>query len=124
MSPPMASASVVSSFSAVEMAARRTRRRLPTTVSTSVPMTTARMATVRRRRMSLSAQPVADPPHRGEGEAVAELLAKLPDVDVDGALVAVPPFPPDSIEQLASRQRQARVQRQIGEQVELPTREG
>ena len=47
-----------------------------------------------------SAQPVPDPPHRGEGQAVAELLAQLPDVDVDGALVAVPALAPHAVEQL------------------------
>ena len=55
-----------------------------------------------------SAQPVADAPHRGEGQVVAELLAQLADVDVDGALVAVPAVAPHPVEQLPARQGQAR----------------
>ena len=71
-----------------------------------------------------SVQPVADAPHRGERQVVAELLAELAHVDVDGALVADPAVAPHAVEQLPAAEGEALVFEQVGEQVELAGREG
>ena len=47
-------------------------------------------------------EPVADAAHGRERKAVAQLLAQLPNMDVDGALVAVPVRAPRAIEQLTA----------------------
>ena len=98
-------ASWVVSDPAVDVPARRTSNRLPAVVSRSVPVTTATMAMVRRRRMGFgrpgSAEPVAHAPDGGEGQLVPELLAQLAHVDVDGPLVAEPAFAPHPVEELA-----------------------
>ena len=52
-----------------------------------------------------SGQPVADAPHRRQGQAGAELLAQLAHVDVDRALVAVPAVAPPAVEELLARVR-------------------
>ena len=62
-------------------------------------------------RCVTSVQPVADAPHRGEGKGVAELLAQLADVHVDGALVAVPVVAPHAVEELAAAEGDAAVAR-------------
>src|SRR4051812_50094167 len=74
--------------------------------------------------MEVSAESVADAPHRGEGQVVAELLAQLADVDVDGAVVAGPVDAPHPVDQLLAGQGDALVARQEGQQIELPGGEG
>src|SRR5204863_833049 len=56
-------------------------------------------------------------------EGVAQLFAELADVDVDGALVAVPAGAPHAVEELTPGQRDAGVLDEVLEQVELASRQ-
>src|SRR5439155_22231268 len=62
---------------------------------------------------------VADAPDGGDVDGVAQLLADLGHVDVDGAGVAVPPVAPDTVEDLLAGQGPAAVLGQVAEQLEL-----
>src|SRR5581483_1695713 len=64
-------------------------------------------------------EPVAHTPDGGDGHGVAQLLADLGDVDVDGAGVAVPAVAPDAVEDLLAGQGPAPVLGQVAEQLEL-----
>ena len=70
-----------------------------------------------------SAEPVPDTPDGVERKSVAELLAKLADVDVDRALVAVPIWAPHTVEELLAAQRQPGVFGQKRQEVELSRRQ-
>src|SRR5437762_2850260 len=62
---------------------------------------------------------VADPPYRQDRRRVAELLAQLPDVDVDRARVARERVPPHALEKLVARQHEAAMVEQLPEEIEL-----
>src|SRR5205085_10402107 len=66
-----------------------------------------------------SVEAIADTPHGGERQRLAELLAQLPHVYVDRALVAVPVGSPDTVEELLAREREPGVLREELQQVEL-----
>ncbi len=66
-----------------------------------------------------SVEPVSDPPDGREGKGFSELLAKLADVDVDGALVAYPVRAPHPVQKLSATQCQASIPCEECEQVEL-----
>ena len=63
--------------------------------------------------------PVPDAAHRRDRARVAELLAHLRDVHVDGAHVAEPVVAPDAVEDLLTAEREARPLREEAQQVEL-----
>src|SRR4051794_5411145 len=101
------------------------RARLPKPATSRAPATTTTIVTVSRRVIAFrSSQPVPDAPHGGERQGVAELLAELANMDVDGALVAVPPLAPDAVEDLLAGKSKAGVVGQEPEQVELARGEG
>src|SRR5438270_1664396 len=98
----------------------RMRARLPKPATSRAPATTATIVTVSRRVIAFrSSEAVPDAPHGGERQGVAELLAELANVDVDGALVAVPSRSPHAVEELLTGESQAGVVGQEPEQVEL-----
>ena len=67
-------------------------------------MTMAMIVRVILRVIRPSSEPVTDAPHGGEREIVAELLSKLPDVDIDRPFITEPIRAPHPIEQLLSGQ--------------------
>src|SRR5947209_13752767 len=97
-------------------------RRLPKPATSRAPATTATMVTVSRRVIP-SPQSVPHTPDGGEGQGVAEFLAQLAYVDVDGALVAVPPRAPDPVEDLLAAERQPAVLGQEVQEIELARRQ-
>ena len=68
-------------------------------------------------------EPVADAAHGGDDDGVAELLADLRDVHVDGAGVAEPVVAPHAVEDLLARQREPGPLGEEAQEVELLGRE-
>src|SRR3954454_22584045 len=100
---------------AVRSAPRRARATVVTPVTTTTPTAMLAIATsnrVRSLRFTRSGarrlEPVPDPAPRGDDARVADLLAHLRDVHVDGALVAVPAVAPHRVEDLLTAHREAR----------------
>jgi len=62
-----------------------------------------------------SVEAVADPPDRDEAERVAQLLAELADVDINGAIVTDPPVAPHVVEELATAEDETGVGAQVSE---------
>ena len=73
----------------------------------------------RRGRRPRCLEAVADTAHGRDDDAVAELLAHLRDVHVDGAGVAEPVVAPHAVEDLLARQREAGALGEEAQEVEL-----
>src|SRR5436190_23318734 len=84
-------------------APRRASASVPKPANSNVAATVPRITSVSRRVMCRPLlEPVTDAAHGREREAVAQLLAQLTDVHVDGPFVAVPVGTPRAVEQLAA----------------------
>src|SRR3954471_2602233 len=133
-SGPTTWARCCTSWRAFVTSERRASPAVTAAVRSSTPSAIAIMATARRvrsrrlERVTASSrrvrrprrlEAVADTAHGRDDDAVAELLAHLRDVHVDGASVTEPVVSPDAVEDLLARQRKTRAFGEEAQEVEL-----